>query len=251
MRREMPAGDVRRVVLATALALALTGCGTSGKGTTVRPTGSSARARVIAFARAINIKSQDVPGMTLRSAEGLQRARGLIHCEHRIAYGNRAIRSAVFASEPASVSSRASGFEAVFSTVYLAASSHSAARDIEFNGFPEVERCVAREEQLASGARGPLVNNHVSVSALRLSVPGPSFAFRARSGPMYRSAHPHGPQRALEKTRQVGVTIDHVGFAEGRAEVTLMDLRVPGPPPIAKERRLLRLLYARVHDHRA
>jgi hypothetical protein len=255
MRRLMSAANVPRAALAsTALALALAGCSNSGGATTVGTTASSARALAVAFARAINIKPQDVPGMTLRSAEGLQRAGGLIHCEHRIAYRHRAIHSARFASEPASVSSRASGFESVFSTVYLAPSSHSAAREVEFSGSPEVERCVAREEQLASGARGPLVNNHVTVSTLPLSVPGPSFAFRADSGPTYRSAHPQAPrtglQRTLEKARQVGVTIDHFGFADGRAEVTLMDLHVPGPPPIAKERHLLRLLYARVHDHR-
>jgi hypothetical protein len=220
-----------------------------------RTTGSSAQARAIVFARAVNLKPQDLPDMTIRSAEGLQPAGHLIHCGDRIAYQHRAIHSALFASEPARLSRRASGYEAVFSTVYVAPSSRSAARDIKFDGLPDVERCVAHNEQIASGVRGPLVNNRVTISALPLSVPGPSFASRLHSGPRYRSAHPRAHrtalQRAIEKARNTGVTIDHVGFADGSTEVTLIDIHVPGHAPVAKERQLLRLLYRRAHDRGA
>src|SRR5207302_6106273 len=120
-----------------------------------------------------------------------------------------------------------------------------------------VRNCFASVFAAAVAKSGPLVHERTSASALPTALRGHgSFGLTLTYRVSYREAHPHPPQQGPRgKLEQVisqkgSFSLDILGFASGRYEVTLMDLRDLGVAPVQSEKRLLALLYSRAKAHK-
>jgi hypothetical protein len=145
----------------------------------------------------------------------------------------------------------------VLSAVYVAASAGSAAHDAAADRARRVQECVGRYPLTAGGERGPLVRPRVSISELAVKPPPGGFAFSATERGLYERAQPSGEPSDRERLdkrfhlHQPRFATDHLGFAYGRAEVTLFVFRATDTAPLALERRLLALLSARARANAA
>jgi hypothetical protein len=217
------------------------GCGVSGQRKT-RPAISGAR--LAAYARAVNLQAGDLPGIDTHTREGPdQRSEGVVpsfRCDGGGIIGTPlTIHSAVFDT--------VGHFEAVFSTVHLVPSAAVARRDIQEDGIRSVQQCVEHFMSVASGERGPLVDNRASIAPLNVSLSFADFAFSATKREPYKLAQPRASRTRLERVLRTGMgtTIDYLGFAHGRTIILLFDAHSPRYAPRNKERDLLRLLYKR------
>jgi hypothetical protein len=249
-------------LLAVPIGLLAIGCGGKG-GSAVHGAGAAARARVMAaYARAVNIQAADVPGMSVREREG-QTSDGqpaaAFRCGGGIAPRTGTVLSAAFVQFDAAELRRgfASPQLTVISTVRLAADAHGAARELAADRTRRVQACVGRSLLVAGGARGPLVRPRVRISRLPVSVTAGGYAFSATERGLYERAQPSGEPSAREQAskrfhlHQPRFTTDYLGFADGRAEVTLLVFRTTDAAPLALERRLLALLLARARANAA
>jgi hypothetical protein len=247
--------------MALAAGALLAGCGGSSQSAN-RP--STTDARLVAYARAVNVQAADVPGMTPHSFEGPgQRREGLgpFRCGGGgIAGTLETIHSASFlAGFGDAPRGNAHRPEAVVSSVQLAPSASVAREDAERDRVRSVQECVTRYLIVASGQRGPLVNDRASLAPLSLALPGPGFAFSATERELYKAAeptpsHPSIVERLVREGRlpkpSRGTTTDYLGFARGRVIVTLFDTHSSDIAPRSQERRLLRLLHERASAHK-
>jgi hypothetical protein len=118
-----------------------------------------------------------------------------------------------------------------------------------------VQQCIGRYPLTAGGARGPLVRPRVRVTTLSLTPPPGGFAFSAVELGLYERAQPSGePSEREQMDKRFHIhtprfATDYLGFADGRGEVTLLVFRTTDAAPLALERRLLTLLYARARAH--
>jgi len=254
--------------LAVAIGLLAIGCdGEGGKaahgtGATGRAPARSADAHATAaYARAVNIQAADVPALTTggREAPAYRSERIVVpfRCRGGIATRDTTIHSAWFVKyAPPRLGVRLARMK-VLSEVYVAASAGSAAYDAAADRERRVQECVGRYPLTAGGARGPLVRPRVSISALALTPPPGGFAFSATERGLYERAQPSGEPSARERARTRfhlrprPFKTDYLGFAYGRTEVTLLVFRTTETAPLALERRLLALLFARARANAA
>ena len=252
---------MRRLVPAIlALAAVVSGCGSSHSVAAHSPVSHGkplTKAQAETYAREINLRAADLPDMPAISAEGEPAASYVTTEAPRCGGGGAlaepgAIRSSRFAY-PLSLSTqaRAPG-EVVGSSVRLAASAARAAQDIAADQSVGVRNCFGRVLRAAGGDRGPLLQKTVVVSLRPHPLPAArtSFALAVTLDTVYLSAKPGGHrssiERALDRIRSNSTfTQDILGFASGPAEITLTDVHRSGEHPLAKERRLLSLLYRR------
>jgi hypothetical protein len=69
--------------------------------------------------------------------------------------------------------------DALLSTVQLVPSASVARQDVEADRTRSVQDCVGSYWNAASGARGPLVDNHATIAPLHVPLPTAGFAFSA------------------------------------------------------------------------
>jgi hypothetical protein len=241
---------VRKGVAALALTagVLMAGCGTTHR--------SVSPAQLAAYARAVNLREGDVPGMSTRSEE-LETTAGtfavaLARCGNGLpGWDARSVRSLGFVADPSL------RLEVVYSAVRAAPSPAVALRDVAANRTPVVRRCIASAFAATPQERGPLVRESIAVSPLPSTVPSAadSFGLMVTNRVTHLEANPRPPEHtpAEEANRirtQHNIAWDIFGFASGRAEVALTVLYEPGHPPLQNERRLLSLLYSRAKAHR-
>jgi hypothetical protein len=239
--------------------LILAGC---GAGAQHRQGPPISRARLGAYAHAVNLRAEDVPGITARSREGFDLPSEHITVAFDCAGGGIAgtsetVHSPGFISSPAFQSPRfAVAFEALYSSVQLEHSSGAATRDVAADRTRSVEQCLGDYFNGVGGDRGPLVDNRATIASLPLSLPAAGFAFSATTREHYKSAEPQSPPQnpvgariQHELARYRGITTDYLGFAAGRSVIKLAVEHEPGRRRAAEERRLLHLLYERARAH--
>lgn len=139
----------------------------------------------------------------------------------------------------------------VISAVARAGSEAAAKRATLYYKTPAGRRCVVREEEDDATASGPLVSRRTSVAPSPLKPPQPGFALRTLHTQTFRSAERHAPRLGEIGDRGGTIATDFIGFAVGRLRVTLIDRHRPGRAPLAFERQLVALLYARAKAHAA
>jgi hypothetical protein len=227
------------------------GCGSGGgssasSGSPIAGT-STAKARAIAYADAINLGGADVPGATIVKSEGeakaptlagveLARCAGGVSPELRIVD----IHSPAFRVASASKGERVKSSVEVMPTAALAARNNAAARSAR--GRACIARFLARA--LPEQSTGPLRHGPVSVSSLPNSLPGADGSFGLRLATTVIGRNLRGGEI---RTR---VYTDEFGFVSGPAEINLTATGVSRPIPSATEQRLLSLLFSRAREHK-
>jgi hypothetical protein len=221
------------------------------------------KAQTIAYARRVNLREGDVPGMTA------------VYFEYETTAGTLALKLARCGSDlPGwdagsirSVSLEHALFqleratplpplEAFYSAIKVAPTATAAVRNLTVNRSPRVQACIATAWASVSPSTGPLTRRSSSVSVLRnrlLNASG-SIGLTLTERLAFLEANPRPPEHTLpgkrrEQNRRRAIAIDILGFASGRAEVTLTVLHEAGRPPRKTERRLLALLYGRAKAH--
>jgi hypothetical protein len=237
--------------------LALGGCGGGGRHARSAATD---HARLSAYAHAVNLRANDVPGITARSHEGFDSPNEQISVAFDCAGGGvvgtrETVHSPGFVSSAEFEPPRSNvTFQALLSSVQLERSAAAATRDVAADRTRSVERCLGRYLNATTGDRGPLVDNRATIATLALALPAGGFAFSATTREQYKSAEPPprqpNPLRSrIEHARNRGLTTDYLGFAAGRSVVTVVVEHEPGKRRAGEERRLLRLLYDRAREH--
>jgi hypothetical protein len=232
----------------------MAGCG-GGK---ANSTASVTKAHAAAYARAINLRNGDVPGMSAASGEGetttSDLAARLARCGGGLpVWETGSLRSARFQTDLASPR-----FEAVWSAIRVAPTAAVAQRRLAANQTPRVRTCIAHALGAVLVQRGPLIRESTSVSSLPTELSGVdgSFGLRLTHRLRYLEANPRPPEHTLqERLSQIRgeggrKAWDVVGFSSGRVEIALMDFHSPRTTPLRRERRLLSLLYRRAKAHK-
>jgi hypothetical protein len=239
--------------------LALGGC---GGGSQHAQSAATDHARLSAYAHAVNLRADDVPGITARSPEGFDSPNKQISVAFDCAGGgvvgtSETVHSPWFVSSALFEPPRSDvAFQALHSSVQLEPSVSAATGDVAADRTRSVEQCLGRYTNAATGDRGPLVDNRATITSLGLALPAGGFAFSATTREHYKSAEPRPQQpntlrarveHALARSR--GLAIDYLGFAAGHSVITLVVEHEPGKRGAGEERRLLRLLYDRARRH--
>jgi uncharacterized RDD family membrane protein YckC len=203
--------------------------------------GAATNAFALAYARAVNLRAADLPGMPIAAPE-----RQLIE---RTCFGaagstpQAELDSATFKGGPALA--REGVFLRIFSSVAVMPSSRSANARVDFAGSASGRACYLQgwggyQAALAHGSSQRLAGGRVAGGVLPVSVPG---------------AHGAYGQRVILRAvdRRSGVPrdryIDHYEFAYGRAAVRLGAIMTPQPFPQRTERLLLSVLAQRAKAH--
>ncbi len=233
---------MRRVTTALALCASLSPlvlcASTEGAATLQRP-------QAVAFARAVNLRSADVPGFSVSSAHDRE-----ITADRRL---ERALRDCVTAKRSqktlAEVSS--SGFEREAATYEQSVSSEvsvaqaptwPAARQSTELRSSRVRGCLSRDlnKLLAVQKNPPVVKlGPVSIALLPTHAPGASSSFGLRIS-----------ARIKVRIFVVHVYVDVLGFVHNSAVVTLVTSGAPAPFPASTERHLFSLLLERAKRDR-
>ncbi len=235
-----------------ALGVFVSGCG-GGSGTTgTASTAASATAanpRAVAYARAVNLRASDVPGMVSRLRERRAAAPPLgaavARCDGGVLRADEVvgIRSPRFRNQPqqhragqGSASTRLST-EAVTSQVYVMRSEALAHKDVAAAASPRGRACLERVRKRAEAEH---LERHVEVSALPVALAGTS-AYGLRVGGV-EVGEPH-------TSSGTHIYADTFGFAVGPAEVVLRATGMGHPVKSSTVRRLLAALYSRAKAH--
>jgi hypothetical protein len=224
------------------------GCG-GGRRPVSRPTALNESAAVVAvYAKSVNLKAGDLPGMTPISVEGEIATNAfsdeVTQCGGSLpVFEADGIGSATF--------QRTRDLESVMSVVHHMSSPAIAERNVAANLKPGVRACFANVLR-SHYPRGPLVANRVAVSLLpshMLSVPS-GFGMRITVQIIYKHAV---SRKSISPNRNYRITQEVLGFTSGSSVVALIvghasRQLVPDSsrnlvPPA--EQRLLLLLYSR------
>jgi hypothetical protein len=200
LRRLRP---MRRLLPATLTLAALAGgCGSSHSITAHNSLSHGrplTKAQEETYARDVNLRAADLPGMTAIAAEG-EAAPSYVTSEAPRCGGGGALAEpgAIHSSRftyPLSLSAQGSApAEAVHSSVRIAGSAARAAKDIAADQSVGVRDCFGRVLRAAGGARGPLVRETVVVSLRPDPLPSghAGFALAVTLQTVYLSAKPGG-----------------------------------------------------------
>ena len=245
---------MRRTILLLALAIAgvlLASCGKGahfassahGAAKTHRPAPrASSRTRALAFARAVNLTSADVPGFTAsskhthESAGEKQRERKMLRC------------AGIAGTEKGLVEQSSESFElkhgiidlGVSSEVAVEPSAAQAAQGLTAIRSAHVQRCfssyldqVFKGEKFGGASVGP-----VTIQSGNPPAPGATGSFGWRVTATF----------TLRGVR-VPIYLDFLGFVDGPAEITLMSSGLLQPFPAEIEQKLFTLLLTRAKAH--
>jgi len=215
----------------------------AGAGTTTASTGSAlSRQQALAYAKAVNLTSADVPGFT-GSAQRPQRSASETRLEHAMLHCAGSVGSESALAEVGSKS-----FElkrgilnlSVSSEVTVAHSAATALSTLALIRDAHVRECFSRfldtlikGENLEGTTVGP-----ISIQSGNPPAPGTAGGFGWRvTVPL--------------TVHQLGVSfyLDVLGFVDGPAEVTLSSTGLVQPFPAAIEQQLFKLLLARAKAH--
>lgn len=200
--------------------------------------------RAVALARVINLTASDLPRATVVAGEGHNATSG---CSHGVQFHSPTFESGYELDR----ATHPPQWEVVVSSVALASSDAAARRAVLYFRTAAGQRCVLKTQEEDRSESGPLVSHHTTLAASPVEPPSPGFALTTTQTQIHRSAHGHAPT-PLEHAGEDGVdrvATDLIGFAVGRAWVTLVDLHEPGHTPLTNEHRLVRLLHARAKAH--
>jgi hypothetical protein len=226
-----------------------------------KPTGEApgkptSKAEARAFARAVNLRSSDLPYMQAYPDEGgskqIRREREFQRCSGVSAGGRVAhVPSPTFGSDSGGAYQRYQSGVEVLSTADLAAERGADYQTSRTLGC--LQRFISKVFHQQDSAKGEYGSIHVS----RLPTPLPgveSFGYRiatkviASAESSELSAY-HPGSRPVAR-REVPIYFDILVFIDGPAEVNLDAIGAPRPIPTSVERHLLRLLHLRAVANR-
>jgi len=225
--------------IATMLAIAATamlaaGCG--GGSSAGSATAPITKARATAYAKAVNLKPADLPGMSVQSPEGSAPA-GPLGGEAARCSG--AVNPALMVARIRSANFSGAAHELIRSTVIVWPSVALATRDQVVGRSQRALLCAQRlfSRELAQRIGVKFHVGQVRVSRLA-PLPGVPGSFGVRIETPILGAHTGSDY------------VDAVASVYGRSAVTLYATGVLRPVPEATERRLLSLLYNRAEAHK-
>jgi hypothetical protein len=230
---------VRRIVVISAVVLALLACGVVGA--LAAPGGEStpiSRTQAVAYAHAVNLRPGDVPGM---HSFGGSEANGLV---------------VKFRLTPATGCGSADSGEEfdVYSPVFRRLGRRHRASVHGYLSLPaeglhskvDVKQSAAEQERDFSAVMCD--NAHIVKtrrSARHQVLPSPLPGVGLLGTRTWRTA-----PKAMFGTANVTLYSDRFSFVVGPAEIVLAITSAPGPPRTELERRLLSLLYSRAEAHK-
>lgn len=217
-----------------ATAMLAAGCG--GSSSAGSATAPITQARATAYAKAVNLKLADLPGMSVQSPEGDAPA-GPLGGEAARCSG--AVNPALMVARIRSANFSGAAHELIRSTVIVWPSVALATRDQVVGRSQRALLCAQRlfSRELAQRIGVKLHVGQVRVSR-RAPLPGVPGSFGVRIETPILGAHTGSDY------------VDAVAFVYGRSAVTLYATGVQRPVSEATERRLLALLYTRAEAHK-
>jgi hypothetical protein len=238
-------------MMSTAICVAIAGCGASSSLPGIVAHSSSSppitRSRATAYARAVNLRAADLPGMQLADAEGVNPAPTEAGREEARCNGSVNPNLLLVNAHSASFTGGTEPeHEEIRSEIEVMPNATLAARDNAANRSPRAIACakhfLALQLDAQDGARvhyGP-----VTISPLSVPLQGAtgSFAFRLEVPIL-------GVPTAIE-SKPPHLFVDAFGFLSGPSEVALLTTGFPAPVPEATDKRLLSLLYSRAQAHK-
>jgi hypothetical protein len=198
------------------------------------------KAEALAYARAVNLRSSDLPGLTVKSGEGE-------HEEDGSAPAERA-----FASCSGGVRPRLRVIERASPTFSGAAPAESEQLGSVVEVMP-TRALMERHNAAVHSPRGLACLKHLIPAAMALANTG-----RVRFGPVAITQLPNTLATpgsfATEFTLPIrgssaDLYVDALGFTAGASEVTVSAIGYPQAVPEEVEQRLLSLLYGRARAH--
>ena len=207
-------------------------------------TGQLTRPQAVAFARAVNLRSDDLPGFSASARRNRE-----TQAEKRL--GRQLLRCVGAVAENGLAEVGSGDFErrglgsvlSVASNVSVTRTSALAARELSRLRSGRSRRCVAsyfrqllQIQHLGSGTLGPVSVQHGTPPA-----PGAAGGFAWRISATLTVHVNHGRLRSV----RAPFYIDILGFVYGPAEVTLFSFGTPVPFPAAAQQHLYTLLLAR------
>lgn len=256
MQRGAPLSALTPVLLCALTAVLLAGCGSGGNPPSGRPVSRSvttsavtsstttrtesgrppSRAQARAFAKAVNLRLGDVPGFKAKvePRERESKAERQIAREAgRCIGGSAEAKGIAKASSPSfERKSQTIASQSVSSEVNVALSEAQASRQLATIKSERTGACLAhflgRDLRLLK-----LHGAHMrGLRVGRIAAPASGFGWRVKLAIVVRNF-------------ELPMEMQFLGFRFGRAEVSLSVIALPGPFPIATERRLVKLLMQR------
>jgi hypothetical protein len=203
-----------------------------------------AKAKALAFARAVNLRAADVPGFSSRAREKERTTPAERRAGHELQRCLGRAPEAGPLAEHSSPSFQRGGTsiaeQSVSSEVTIARSAAVAAKEVSEISSAHARSCFTHYlDQLFSGLdSGGLTVGPISIAHGTPPAPpgGASFGLRATAALIVRSVH-------------IPFYLDILGFIQGAREVTLQTTGVPAPFPAASEQQLYSLLLERAKAH--
>lgn len=240
---------VWRLMLLTTFAVCvipIVGCGGGGTDPVTKP-------RAIAFARAVNIRRADVPGMSvLVTAFETKNGPPYSDCTTNVDAQDRVaalespwlLRSKRRLPSPVRFAMPVPPVEGAHSVVYVMREPAIASRNVASGRRATAPGCVAKLS--AKIASGEFIGHEPS----KLKISGSSIPFPLAGVAGY-GLRVQGTLAAAVYRLKMRPTYyeDTFGFAVGPSEIVLVFAGVERPFPFAEERRLLSLLYGRAKAH--
>jgi hypothetical protein len=200
------------------------------------------RAQALAFARAVNLSAQDLPGAsveakTARSSDADEQRESRA-CEGSLEQSHKLVE----ASSPKLRRGRELEIEQIRSSVTVLSDERAVARQFALLASPALRECAARAltRSLADKTVKQARWGRVRISRLPVNAPGMSATIGIRI-----LATLNFPFSEVS----VPIYVDVLGFATGPAEVALSAMSVTQPVPARTEQELLALLLARARAH--
>jgi hypothetical protein len=222
-----------------ALAPVLAGCGVS-----VTKAGSAARARIVAYAHAVNLRPADARELSPTSAEGELHDTSAEKALHDCLGLHRKSGEVVRVVSPYLIANRAGAISLVSAPLQAGSPATYAAEAARYLDSLASRRGLLCQERYYRGEEEREGGHHVHVVPMRNPLRfahGATLRFAVTGAPADQAE----PSAAGERP----VYIDVALFYPGAYAVELQTFASPHPFPLATERRLLSLLYARASAH--
>jgi hypothetical protein len=208
-------------------------------------TATITKAQAVAYARVVNLRAGDVPGMAVTGpgkSEGTRERRSsdaLARCAGIVSRGQQLVDI----SSPTFTGGRALEQEQISSGVSVLSSAAAAAREFAAIRSARGRACITSfaERELSSESRGLLHYVRLVAAPLRAPLAGIDASFGLRLTVVLAARR--GGHRFY-------LYLDSLGFRDGPAEIGLNLSGFSHPVSSATERRLLSMLYARARAHK-
>jgi hypothetical protein len=231
--------------LSLALALLIAGGATIAAAGSDAGTASITKAQAVAYARAINLRAGDVPGMTVTGPAEREGTRG----QHSSGELERCVGSANPGQQLIDIGSPTFGQggaleqSQVSSGVTVLSSAAAAAREFAAIRSARGRACIARfaRREFSRESSGSLLYRAIASTALTAPVAGIGESFGLRLTVTLL---------APRTGRTFHLYLDFLGFLEGPAEIGLNTSGFTRPVSAATERRLFSTLYRRAQAHK-